>query len=54
MVAAGIGGDDAGIDGKAFALTRPASMQARTTASKTCRRRSLSRKRPCRFLEKLE
>src|SRR4029077_5076719 len=35
-------------------LIRPASMQARTTASKTWRKRSLSRERPGRFTEKVE
>src|SRR6266567_4750332 len=35
-------------------LTKPASMQARTTASNTWRKRSLSRKRPCRLTENVE
>lgn len=35
-------------------LTRPAAMQARTTSSNSQRKVSLSRKRPCRFLEKVE
>ncbi len=35
-------------------LTRPAAMQARTTASNTWRKRSLSRKRPWRLTEKVE
>src|SRR6266581_2215151 len=35
-------------------LTRPASMQARTTASNTWRKMSLSRKRPWRLTENVE
>lgn len=34
--------------------TRPSSMQRRTVVSNNSRSRSLSRKRPCRFLEKVE
>ena len=34
--------------------TRPSVMQRRSTLSNTWRNASLSRKRPCRFLEKVE
>jgi hypothetical protein len=39
---------------KASPPTRPSAMQRCRTVSKTRRRRSLSRKRPCRFFEKVE
>jgi|GEM_PF-4527674 hypothetical protein len=35
-------------------LTRPSSMQRATVVSNKCRSSSLSRNRPCRFLEKVE
>jgi hypothetical protein len=50
-VTAGVCLYDAGINGKALA---PASMQARTTASKTWRKRSLPRKRPWPLTENVE
>lgn len=46
--------DQAGIDRKTFAPTNPSLIQRRSTVSNRRRRRSLWRKRPCRFLEKVE
>ena len=47
--------DDAGVNGKSFASHDPFLHAARaTTVSKSLRRRSLSRNRPWRFLEKVE
>ena len=54
LLPVGVRLDQAGINRKAFAATRPSSMQRCRTVSKTRRRRSLSRKRPCRFFEKVE
>jgi hypothetical protein len=55
IAVAGVGLDQAGVDGKAFpADTRPSSMQRRSTLSNSRLSRSLSRKRPCRFFEKIE
>jgi hypothetical protein len=50
----GLGLDQAGIDGKALAADQTFPMQRRTTVSNKRRSRSLSRKRPCRFFEKVE
>lgn len=41
----GIGRDQAGIDGKPFAIPRPPARQRRTTVSNTWRKRLLCRKR---------
>ncbi len=52
---AGVSLDQAGIDGKTLAgPTSPSSMQRCSTVSNRRRSRSLSRKRPCRFFEKVE
>ena len=48
MITAGLRFHDAASTAKDSPLTRPAVMQARTTASKTWRNRSLSLNRPCR------
>ena len=48
----GIRLDEAGIDCKAFAADHALFMQRSRTVSKTRRRRSLLRKRPCRSLRR--
>jgi hypothetical protein len=54
MIAAGIGSRTLASAAKPSPFTRLAAIQARTTASKIWRSRSLAWKRPWRFLEKLE
>jgi hypothetical protein len=50
----GIGLDHAGSTAKPSPPTSPLVMQSRTVVSNTSRSRSLSRKRPWRFFEKVE
>ncbi len=50
----GIGLDQAGIDGETFAADQALGDAAASTVSNSSRSRSLSRKRPCRFFEKVE
>jgi hypothetical protein len=52
--AMGVGHDDAGVDRESFASHDPFLMQRATTVSNSFRNRSLSRKRPWRFLENVE
>ena len=49
-----VGCDQAGIYGEALATNSPSAMQRATAVSNTWRGRSLSRKRPCLFFEKVE
>jgi hypothetical protein len=54
VIAACVGLNDGGINREALTLDEPASIHARTTASKTWRRMSPSRKRPWRLTENVE
>lgn len=49
-----IGADEARVDREAFAADSPSAMQRSPVVSNSRRSRSLSRNRPCRFLEKVE